>query len=123
MGWTVTNDLRLGELADRADAITPEALKDAAEHVKKVAVGNAPILVDVQRANRHEEPGTLRDSAKVIEEGDRVGIAFTDFIAMRQNEDMEYHHDVGGSKFLDRAIFSERDEALRILAEHFRGSL
>lgn len=123
MGWTVSNDLRLGELAHEAEAITPEALKDAADHVQKVAVGNAPLLVDVQRANREERPGTLRESAKVIEEGDRVGIAFTDFIAVRQHEDMEYHHDIGGPKFLERALFSEREEALRILAEHFRNTL
>lgn len=123
MGWTVTNDLRLGELASEVDSISTEALKDAADHVGSVAQGNAPLLVDVERANRHERPGTLRESMKVIEEGDRVGVAFTDFIAVRQHEDMEYHHDVGEAKFLERAIFSERDEVMRILASRIQEAL
>lgn len=121
MGWTVTNDLRLGELADRVDSISVEALKDAADHVKQVAASRAPLLIDVERANRREEPGTLRNSAFVREEGDgRVGVGFSDFIATRMHEDMELHHPDGEAKFLERTLISERDQVLEMLAKHIR---
>lgn len=113
----IQNDLNLGGLIDRVAAVAPDALDEAAKHVLKVSQGRAPLLVDVQRANRQERPGTLRESGytRVVDDS-TAEVGYKDFIAARQHEDMDLHHDVGVPKFLEGPMVEEKDEVLRIIA-------
>jgi hypothetical protein len=124
MSMTVKNSLNLGAIRRQVDEVSTDALDEAAQHVLEVAQGKAPLLVDVQRANREEVPGTLRDSgyARVLDDV-TAEIGFRDFIAPRMHEDMEIHHDDGQAKFLEEPLVTEKDEALRIMAEHVRRAL
>jgi hypothetical protein len=118
----VKSNLHLGGLLP--GHVSREALDDAAQHVLEVARGKAPLLVDTQRANKEEVPGTLRDSgyADVVDDVTaRVG--FRDGIAGRMHEDMGLHHDDGQPKFLEEPMVSEKDEVLRILADRIRAGL
>lgn len=118
----VENNLHLGGLID--GHVTREALQDAADHIKEVAQGKAPLLVDVERANRHEKPGTLRESAYTRVVSDvSAEVGFSDFIAARQHEDMTYKHPDGQAKFLEEPMVSEKDETLRILADRIQAGL
>jgi hypothetical protein len=118
----IRNGLNLGGLVP--EHVAREALDEAAHHVLQVAQGKAPILVDVQRANRQEHPGTLRASGYVdVIDDVTAHVGFSDFIAARQHEDLSLHHDDGEAKFLEQPMTSERDEVLRILAERIRAGM
>lgn len=122
MSIRVVSSLNLGGLLP--ERVTEDALQDAADHILEVAQEKAPLLVDVERANRHEEPGTLRDSgyARVVD-GSTAHVGFTDPISARQHEDTHYHHVVGQSKFLEGPLATEKDEAVRIMADRIREGL
>jgi hypothetical protein len=124
MGITIRNSLNLGQIHREVDRVSPEALDAAAQHVLEVARGKAPLLIDVERANREEVPGTLRDSgyARVLDDV-TAEVGFTDFIAPRMHEDMDLHHDDGQAKFLEEPMVTEKDRALQILADHVRQAL
>ena len=124
MGITIRNGLNLGAIHREVGRVSPEALEAAAQHVLEVARGKAPLLIDVERANREEVPGTLRESgyAEVLND-DTAAIGFRDFIAARMHEDMELHHDDGQAKFLEEPLVTEKDRALQILADHVRQAL
>lgn len=124
MGMTIQNSLNLGEIHQRVDAVSRDALDAAAQHVLEVAQSKAPLLIDVQRANRQEEPGTLRESGytDVLDDVTAV-VGFRDFIAPRMHEDMEIHHDDGQPKFLEEPLATEKDAALQIMADHIRDAL
>lgn len=124
MGITIRNGLNLGQIRRQVAEVSPEALDAAAQHVLEVAKGKAPLLIDVERANRHEVPGTLRNSgyAEVLDENTAV-VGFRDFIAPRMHEDMELHHDDGQAKFLEEPLVTESDRVLHILAEHVSEAL
>lgn len=115
----VQNNLNLGGLLP--GHVTREALSDGAEHVKEVAQEKAPLLVDVQRANREEVSGTLRESAytRVLDDV-TAEVGFSDFAAQWQHERLDYHHDVGQAKFLEEPLRTEKDETLRIIAARLR---
>jgi hypothetical protein len=121
---TIKNSLNLGQIRRQVDDVSPDALDAAAQHVLGVAKGKAPLLIDVQRANRHEEPGTLRDSgyAEVLDDN-TAAVGFHDFISQRMHEDMEIHHDDGQAKFLEEPMVTEKDIALQIMADHVRRAL
>lgn len=123
MGIVVRNSLNLGALKDRAAGASPDALQAAADHVKDVAAGNAPLLSgpeELKKANdeRRTHPGALRESAyaRVLDE-DRAEVGFSEFYARWQHERLDYHHTDGHAKFLEQAIDTESDEALRIMAD------
>jgi hypothetical protein len=121
---TIRNGLNLGALRQQIGAVSPDALDDAAQHVLEVAKGKAPLLVDVERANREEVPGTLRDSGYVRVHNDVTAeVGFTDFIAERMHEDMELHHDDGQAKFLEEPMVTEKDRVVQILADRIREGL
>lgn len=126
MSIRIENSLNLGAIKQKTRDVSPEALLDAAEHVLQVAQGRAPVLVDLAKANdqRRANPGELRDSgyARVI--GDDVAeVGFTAYWAAWQHEKMDYHHEIGEAKYLELPLASEKDEALRILADRIGGAL
>lgn len=118
----IKNSLDLGGLLP--GRVTRDALGDGAEHIKEVSQGQVPVLVDVERANRQEKPGTLRDSAyaRVVDDV-TAEIGYTDFAAGWQHERMDYHHDIGKAKFLEDPLTTEKDATLQIIAARMREGL
>lgn len=129
MGITIRNSLNLGQLKEQAERSSGEALQAAADHVRDVARDRAPILsgpVDLKKANqdRRAHPGELRESAySLVVENDRAEVGFSAYYAGWQHERMDYHHTAGGPKFLETALDTEADEALRIMAEKLRDGI
>jgi hypothetical protein len=71
-------------------------LKAAADEIKGLAQTKCPVDI-----------GTLRDSAYVKEITDGYEIGFggaASEYALDQHENMDYHHDVGEAKFLEKAF-------------------
>lgn len=122
MSIRVQNSLNLGGLL--SGHVTEEALQAGADHVKEAAQGKAPLLVDVQRANRKEKPGTLRNSAyaRVVDEV-TAEVGFTDFAAAWQHERTDYHHEIGQAKFLEEPLATEKDDVLELMAARIREGL
>jgi hypothetical protein len=113
MGWRVdTSNLRRGLRAQkhRIEEAAPEALTQAAEHIRGVSVENTPV-----------ETGRLAGSAAVhIEGDDTAAITYDGPYARYQHERLDLHHEHGTAKFLEKAVLSEKDKALAILARHLR---
>jgi hypothetical protein len=124
MSMTIRNSLNLGAIRQQVEQVSPDALDAAAQHILEAAQAKAPLLIDVERANRQEVPGTLRESgyARVLD-AQTAEVGFTDFIATRMHEDMDLHHDDGQAKFLEEPMVTEKDRALQILADHVRRAL
>ena len=102
----------------QAVAIAHEAtmlgLERAGEHVRGVAVNLAPI-----------ERGDLRNSAAVSSDDARteVAVSFDTPYAVRQHEELDYHHDVGQAKYLESALNENADQVLAIVAASIRRAL
>lgn len=124
MGITMAGNLGLGKLKREVEEVTPDALKAGADHVLEVSRREAPLLLDVKRANHREKSGTLRESGftEVLDENTAV-VGYRDFIAARQHEDMTYRHPDGKSKFLADPLRNESDEVMRIIADKLREAL
>lgn len=126
MSIRIENSLNLGALADRIRVASPEALDDAAQHVLEVAREKAPLLVDLKKANdeRRFNPGELRESgyARVVDDS-TAEVGFSAFYAGWQHERLDYHHEVGQAKYLEEPLVTEKDEAMRIIAERLGEAL
>ncbi|WP_282946958.1 HK97 gp10 family phage protein [Cellulomonas endometrii] len=83
------NNAKLTELEKAAR----EALRDTAKDVLKVAKRKAP-----------KEFGTLQRSGRVLVDDVTVRVVFRDPIAWLQHERLDYEHDVGEAKYLERAV-------------------
>lgn len=91
-----------------------EGLLVGGEHVLGVSNAQAPI-----------EDGDLIRSGAVSQDGatKRTAISYDTAYAKRQHEDMALKHDAGrNAKFLERAINSERDKVLQIVAIRAKGA-
>lgn len=107
-----------------------EALVDAAETiVKPDAVARTPLLMpnEMHRAGRvgGDQGGTpdeLRRSARVTTDAaaGEVAISFDTPYAVKQHEDLDQHHEVGGAKFLETAVISTRGRVLDKMATRIR---
>ncbi|AWN03198.1 hypothetical protein PBI_APPA_16 [Microbacterium phage Appa] len=90
-----------------------EGLLVGGEHVLGVSNAQAPI-----------EDGDLIRSGAVSQDGatKRTAISYDTEYAVRQHEDMSLKHDSGrNAKFLEKAINSERDKVLQIVATTAKG--
>jgi hypothetical protein len=122
----IENNMHLGGVLP--ERVTREALQAAADHVKNVAQGKAPLLTGValHKANdeRRANPGELRDSAysRVLDDTS-AEVGFTSFYAGWQHERMDYHHEDGQAKVLEEPLATEKDEVLRIMADKIREGL
>lgn len=115
----IENGINLGGLLP--PDVTEEALQAGADHLLKAAQDKAPYLVDVKRANRHEKPGTLRESGYAVVRDERTAeVGFRDFIAAIEHEDMEVHHVIGQAKFLEEPMVTEKDAVLQAVADKLR---
>jgi hypothetical protein len=128
MSIRIVDGLHLGGLIERVDAVTPEALLDAAEHVKEISAKKAPLLTGaaLHKANdeRRADPGALRRSAyaKIVDDS-TAAVGFTEFYATWQHERLDYHHEDGEAKFLELPLASEGDNVLRIIADRVSEAL
>lgn len=119
MSIRIKNEINLGGLLP--PNVTVEALQAGADHLLSVSQEKAPLLIDVERANREEVPGTLRNSGytRVLDDA-TAEIGYRDFIAGRMHEDMDLHHDDGQAKFLEEPMATEKDRVLQIMADKIR---
>jgi hypothetical protein len=93
MSYTLKWDMLAGEETIRE---AMKKLKAAAIEIKGLAQTKCPVDI-----------GTLRDSAYVSELEDGYEIGFggaAESYALEQHENLQYHHDVGEAKFLEKAF-------------------
>lgn len=116
MSLRIERTLHLDGLKADVAATLPEAVQMAMEHVKEVSVELTPI-----------EEGTLRRSAKAgVEVNGEEVVGYVHYdgpYARYQHEKMELRHKVGQAKFLETAMFTQSDEALKIIAAQLRETL
>ncbi len=82
-----------------------EAVRDAAKEVLKQAKKNTP-----------KDSGALRKSGRVLVDDVNVRVVFRSPHAWIQHERLDYEHDDGGPKYLERAV-DEVDPAALIVKE------
>lgn len=85
------------------------------EHVLGVSNAQAPI-----------EDGDMIRTGAVSQDGatKRTAISYDTPYAPRQHEDMSLQHDAGrNAKFLERAMMSERDKVIQIIATTAKGRM
>jgi hypothetical protein len=93
MSYILKWDLRAG---DETIEEAMKKLRAAAIEIKGLAQTKCPVNI-----------GTLRDSAYVNELDDGYEIGFggaAESYALEQHENLQYHHDVGEAKFLEKAF-------------------
>lgn len=70
------------------------------------------------------EEGTLSRSGDVSQEGLTVAVSYDTPYAVRQHENMSYHHDGGRTaKYLENAFNKKADEVMEIIARSIRGAI
>lgn len=85
-----------------------------AEHVRDVSVRRAPIRT-----------GRLRNSAHMTTDPEtgQAAVSFGTDYAVYQHERMDYQHDDGEPKFLERSLASEQGAVARIMQAQIREAL
>lgn len=100
----------------RLDAAVKAGVKKAGELVKDEAVERAPI-----------ETGALRNSARVTRAYKTVAVSFgtgpSAPYAVKQHEEVGYHHKEGQAKFLESAMIDKQADVLNVIADEVRGAL
>lgn len=101
-----------------------KGLEDAAELVLKASNADVPVLdgpEDLKRAGA-SDPGELKRSGNVQMEPEqhRAAIAYPVVYASLQHERLDYKHNDGSAKFLERALIDKREEAAEIIAKRIR---
>lgn len=125
---TVKNSINLGQVTQDVGKASPEALKEAADYVGKIAAVKAPLLTGaaLKKANdqRRSDPGALKRSMYTrIVDDNTAEVGFTEFYAAWQHERLDYNHEDGQSKFLEEPILTEGDNVLDLLAARIREAL
>lgn len=105
--------LRISEATVAIHSAVESALADAADHVLGVSNQHVP-----------HEYGDLEASGRAGSDGDEAFISYDTPYAVRQHEDLSYHHSDGRTaKYLENAINSERDKVLRFIQNRVKGVL
>lgn len=94
------------------DGVDP-GLRDAGEEAMTVADRYIPVLTGEMRATGFVEPAGRN----------QVAVGFDHPGAVVQHERMDYRHDDGGPKFLERAVAETRKEQAEALADQIRRRL
>jgi hypothetical protein len=113
----IVNNLRLGQALARMQRGALTGVQLGGEHILEVSNKRVPI-----------EEGTLERSGKVTSEvtetGARAAISYNTPYAVRQHEEMDYHHDKGRSaKFLELAMANAGKVSLSIAAQAVRNEM
>jgi hypothetical protein len=95
----------LDRLVTAEQAVTPEALGKAMEHIRGVAAEQTPI-----------ETGHLVGTAAVHVNGNEASITYDGPYARYQHERMDLRHPHGNAKFLELPMVTEKDKAMQIIA-------
>lgn len=88
---------------------TTEGLLDAAEVVKQEAIQRAPL-----------DTGYLRNTASTSAEDNEAVVSFDGPYAVRQHEEVGYHHQDGEAKFLENAVIATRAEVAAVISQSIR---
>lgn len=110
MRWDVNLDL--GRVRRAPEQVQDEALAQAMEHIRQVAVSLTPV-----------ETGRLAGSAAVHVEGNEASISFEGPYARYQHERLDLHHEHGQAKYLEQPMRTEKDKALGIITQRVRRDL
>lgn len=102
------------EVLARIGAATFRGRQLAAEHLLQVSSFKAPL-----------EEGDLARSGEVSDDGeDVVAVSFDRPYAVRQHEELTWHHDEGKqAKYLEEPMTTERETMLKIMAREGRAEL
>jgi hypothetical protein len=113
------------ELRDRLNAAAPEATLAGGKIIMDLSDTKVPVLVDLKRANqkRRANPGELRDSRYLKNSGQDAEFGYLAYWARWQHERTDYHHEIGESKYLERAEVEGKDDALDEVARVLREAL
>lgn len=98
--------------AQRIIEAAETGLQDAADHIKADAVDRAP-----------KDTGYLRNTGETDQDGLAASIYFEGPYAVRQHEELDWHHQDGEAKYLENAVIDNREEAGAIIAEAIRQAL
>ena len=104
--------MRLSWKKSVADEITKKAfdkLEGVGNEIKSLSQERCPV-----------DTGTLRGSAQVVRENDKIIIGYggaASSYSVQQHEDMSLHHPVGQAKFLESAF----DEIAPTIKERLKG--
>jgi hypothetical protein len=112
MGIEFEFNLDLDRLVSTEEAVTPEALQKAGEHIGEVSAQQVPI-----------EEGTLLRSQKVTVEGTVVAISYDTPYAIYVHEILRNKHPHGNAKFLELPLLAEGRTALGIVANDIKQAL
>jgi hypothetical protein len=86
-----------------------KGVRDAADVVLQEAIERAP-----------QETGELRNSGAVDSEGLEATVYFDTPYAVRQHEELGYHHEVGEAKYLENAVIASREKVGAVISEAVR---
>jgi hypothetical protein len=119
----VPSSVNLSLTPVEVDAASARAVKRAGAVILALSDAGAPTEPDPRHGIHMTETGFV----KVIEAGlggATAEIGYEAWWAIRQHEDMEYHHPHGGTaKFLELAVLEGKDAALAIMASDIRAAL
>jgi HK97 gp10 family phage protein len=105
-------DLDIAGIAERTEAVKPQALGQAMELIRAEAVARTPV-----------ETGHLAESATVTVEGDTGSVKYPGPYARYQHEGLDFRHETGQAKFLETAMNANKDAALGIIATNIRKAI
>ncbi len=87
-------------------------LQQAADIIHQEAVLRAP-----------KETGVLRNTSYTQAEGNEAIVAFDTPYAVRQHEELGYHHQDGEAKYLENACIDRKDVVAETIAESIKEGL
>ncbi|TIH33680.1 hypothetical protein [Subtercola vilae] len=110
--WDASDFLSMlaGVDAGVAERSLPALLK-AAEHVRGVSVGLAPI-----------ETGDLRGKAAVKPDGESAEIYYPGPYARNQHYSLDFRHTEGQALYLEQPMLTEKDAVMKIIADELGGA-
>lgn len=113
------------ELDERLKAALPDAILAGGDYIGDKADERVPVLVDLERANqkRRADPGELKRSRYVRLSGNDAEIGYRAYWAHWQHERLDYKHEIGESKWLERTLVEDGHRALEKVTEYLREEL
>lgn len=103
------------EIKQKVSASSVKGLNIGAERVRSVAVAQTPIDQGYLRASLTVIPATVLEP--------RAAIVSNLAYAVRQHEELSYHHRDGKAKFLESAVNDEAGNVAKIVAQAVKDGL
>ena len=99
-------------IAQRVIEAAETGARNGADVVKQEAIQRAPA-----------ETGELRNSCETDADGLEATIYFDTPYAVRQHEELGYHHEIGEAKYLENAVIASQTTVGAVIAEAIRQAL